>query len=215
MRAPRHLSLRRCRLWPCVGLALVLAACTIERQPDGKPFSDNFSSGTIGPAWKSTGGNYRIVDGALVIDHAYNHPLWLTSPLPRDGIVEFDVWSADPAGDIKIELWGDGKSFATAASYTATSYVFIFGGWHNTISAIARMNEHGNDRKTRTDRKVEPNRRYHMRIERRGGHIDWAIDSQPFMSFDDPKPLEGPEHAYLAVNDWEVELHFDNFQIKP
>jgi hypothetical protein len=191
------------------------AGCSIERQPEGKPFRDDFSAAAIGPAWKSTGGSYRIKDGELVIDHAYNHPLWLTSPLPRDGVVEFDVWSNDPAGDIKIELWGDGKSFATAASYTATSYVFIFGGWHNTISAIARMNEHGKDRVTRTDRKVEQGKKYHFRIERRGEHIDWQVDGQPFLTFDDKNPLVGPDHAYLGINDWEVELHFDNLVVTP
>ncbi len=198
-----------------LALGLALPGCTIERTPEGKPFSDDFSSSSIGPAWRSTGGKYRVTNGELVIDHAYNHPLWLTSPLPQDGIVEFDVSSSDPAGDIKIELWGDGKSFATTTSYTATSYVFIFGGWHNTISAIARMNEHGQDRKTRSDRKVEPGRKYHFRIERRGQHIDWQIDGEPFLTFDDKNPLSGTEHAYLGVNDWEVELHFDNFVVKP
>ncbi len=194
---------------------LALSACTIERQPHGKAFSDDFTAPSIGPAWKSTGPRYRVVDGALVIDHAYNHPLWLTSPLPRDGVVELDAWSADPIGDIKVELWGDGKSFATEASYTATSYVFIFGGWHNTTSAIARMNEHGADRRTRSDVKVEPDRHYHFRIERRGGHIDWQIDGKPFLTFDDPKPLVGGDHAYLGINDWEVELHFDNIKVTP
>jgi len=196
-------------------LVLTLCACSVEKQPQGKPFSDDFSAAAIGPAWKSTGGNYRVVDGELVIDHAYNHPLWLSSPLPTDGVIELDVWSNDPAGDIKIELWGDGKSFATQASYTATSYVFIFGGWHNSISAIARMNEHGADRKTRNDVKVERGKKYHFRIERHGGHIDWQIDGQPFMTYDDPKPLVGPEHAYLGINDWEVELHFDHLSVKP
>ncbi len=196
--------------------ALCLTACTIEHQPEGKPFSDDFSAPAIGPAWHGTGGgNYRIDKGELVVDHAYNHPLWLSSPLPRDGVVELDAWSNDPAGDIKIELWGDGKSFATQASYTATSYVFIFGGWHNTTSAIARMHEHGADRKTRSDRKVELGRKYHFRVERRGAHIDWQIDGQPFLTFDDPKPLVGPDHAYLGINDWEAELHFDNIVVKP
>ena len=193
----------------------LLAGCTIEHQPEGKAFSEDFGSPTLSSAWKNTGASYRIVDGALVIDHAHNHPLWLTSPIPRNAVVELDAWSTDPIGDIKIELWGDGKSFATTPSYTATSYVFIFGGWHNSTSAIARMNEHGADRKTRTDVPVEPNRHYHFRIERRAGHIDWQIDGKPFLTYDDPHPLVGPDHAYLGINDWEVELHFDNIKVAP
>jgi hypothetical protein len=77
------------------------------------------------------------------------------------------------------------------------------------------MDEHGKDRKARSDLKVEKGRRYHFRIERRGGHIDWQVDGKPFLAFGDPKPLAGPEHAYLAINDWEAEVHFDNLKVIP
>jgi hypothetical protein len=194
---------------------LLLGACTVEKRPAGEPFADNFSRAELGDAWKSTGANYRIQAGELVIDHAYNHPLWLTHALPRDAVVELDAWSNSDAGDIKIELWGDGKSFAQTTSYTATSYVFIFGGWHNSLSAIARMNEHGNDRQVRQQPRVVPNQHYHWRIARKGGHVDWWIDGQPFLSFDDPRPLRGADHAFFGFNDWEAELHFDNLKVTP
>ena len=42
---------------------------------------------------------------------AVNHPLWLRKRLPRDVVVELDVMSKSQAGDIKIELFGDGESF--------------------------------------------------------------------------------------------------------
>jgi hypothetical protein len=130
-------------------------------------------------------------------------------------VIELDAWSNDEAGDIKLEAWGDGESFAHEASYTATSYVFIFGGWHNQLSAIARLDEHGKDRRTRADVRVVKGRRYHFRIARKGGHLDWQIDGQPFLAFDDPQPLVGPDHAYLGLNDWEAELHFDNLRVTP
>jgi hypothetical protein len=190
-----------------------LSACSIERRPPGGPFADDFERASLGDAWKVTGGSYRIVNGELVIDHAYNHPLWLSKAIPRDAVIELDAWSNSDAGDIKIEIWGDGKSYATTTSYTATSYVFIFGGWHNQLSAIARMNEHGDDRKTRGDLKVERGRKYHFRFARKDGHLDWQVDGKPFLQFDDPKPLDGPDHAYLGFNDWEAELHFDNLKI--
>jgi hypothetical protein len=202
------------RIIICIRIT-ILCGCTIEKQQPPGPSSDDFERAEIGGAWKATGTGYRIVKGELVVDHAYNHPLWLGKPIPSDAIVELDVWSNDDAGDIKIELWGDGRSYATQASYVATSYVFIFGGWHNTISAIARMNEHGGDRKTRNDPKVEKGKKYHFRIARKGGHIDWQIDGQPFLTYDDKSPLEGPSHSYLGINDWEVELHFDNLRVSP
>ena len=69
--------------------------------------------------------------------------------------------------------------------------MFILGGWHNTISAIARMNEHGADRKTRKDFKVEKGKKYHFRIERRGGHIDWQVDGKPFFTSTIPSRSTG------------------------
>ena len=194
-------------------MALLGAGC--NKRPAGVATSDDFNRPGIGDNWKTDSEAYRITNGELVVQNAHNHPLWLTRALPRDGVIELDAWSNSDAGDIKIEAWGDGKSFAKAASYNATSYVFIFGGWQNHISAIARMDEHGADRKTRTDIKVVKGQKYHFRIERRNGHLDWQIDGQPFLSFDDPAPLDGPGHSYLAINDWEAELHFDNLKITP
>jgi hypothetical protein len=194
-------------------ILLWVSACSIEKRPAGGAYADEFS--TLSADWKSTGANYRIKDGELVIDHAYNHPLWLTKPIPRDAVIELDAWSNDDAGDIKLEAWGDGKSFAQTTSYRATSYVFIFGGWRNSLSAIARMDEHAADRKVRNDVKVEKGKKYHFRISRKGNLIDWQIDGKPFLSMNDPSPLDGPDHAYLGFNNWEVELHFDNLKITP
>ena len=194
---------------------LAVAGCKIERLPAGGPSSDDFERATLGDAWSATGGNWRIEKGELVIDHAYNHPLWLRKPIPQDAVIELDCWSNDDVGDLKVEAWGDGKSFATAASYTATSYVFIFGGWHNQLGVLARLNEHGQDRRSRADLHVDKAKRYHWRISRRGGHIDWQIDGKSFLTFDDPSPLHGSEHSYFGFNDWEAELHFDNLKITP
>jgi hypothetical protein len=194
---------------------LTLCACSIERRPAGVASADDFNRDAIGDDWLATGSEFRLAGGELVVSGARNHPLWLKKPIPRDCVIELDAWSNSDAGDIKLEAWGDGKSYAQTVSYTATSYVFIFGGWNNTISAIARMNEHGADRKTRQDLRVEKGKHYHYRIERRAGHIDWQIDGKPFLVFDDPKPLDGPDHAYLGFNDWEAELHFDNLKVTP
>ncbi len=195
-------------------LIAAFSSCKIEKRSEGQPFSDDFSAAAMGQAWNDTSsGHYRLSSGELVVSNAYNHPLWLRTPLPRDGVIELDAWSNDDAGDIKLEAWGDGKSFAQENSYTASSYVFIFGGWHNQISAIARMNEHGADRRARSDVRVVKGKHYHFRISRKDGHIDWQVDGQPFLSFDDAAPLDGPEHSYFAFNDWEAELHFDNLKI--
>lgn len=191
------------------------SACKIQKRPEGVATDDNFDRAEIGDNWLATGAGYRIEKGELVVSKAYNHPLWLKRPLPKNGTIDFDAWSNDDAGDIKVEAWGDGKSFAQSVSYTATSYVFVFGGWSNRVSVIARMDEHGNDRRAREDMKVEKGKKYHFHIERHDGQIAWSIDGKPFIQMDDKAPLDGPDHAYFAINDWETELHFDNLKIRP
>ena len=186
--------------------------------PITQRFSDTFDRAALGSDWKDTSpGAYRIESGELVARGAENHPLWLLRPIPRDARIEFDCWSTDDAGDLKVEAWGDGKSFSTdrVGAYTSTAYNFIFGGWNNTLSTLARMHEHGEDRQTRADIKVVKGRHYHFTIARTGGHIDWRIDGQPFLSLDDPQPLEGPDHTHFGFTDWQAELHFDNLVITP
>ncbi|HEX4456742.1 MAG TPA: hypothetical protein VIA18_02160, partial [Polyangia bacterium] len=108
----------------CIGLGL--GACKVEKLQPAGPAYDNFDRADIGPAWVAPGGGkWRIVDGAMTIDHGYNHPLWLAQPIPEDAVIELDCWSDSPDGDLKVEIWGDGQSWAQTVDYVSTSYVFI------------------------------------------------------------------------------------------
>jgi Farnesoic acid 0-methyl transferase len=181
------------------------------------PFSDDFERAELGGGWNATSPEYRIAGGALEVSNAYNHPAWLRSRLPANAVIELDVASKSSDGDIKVELYGDGASYdPDKGSYDSTGYVLIFGGWHNTLSIIARLEEHGAGRKAqRADVKVVPGQRYHFTITRKNGAIDWAIDGKPFLAWTDPEPLAGPTHEYFAVNDWEADVTFDNLHIRP
>jgi hypothetical protein len=206
------------------GLASVLAlastaivACKGKPPMIDGPFVDAFERSTVGSDWNATSPEYRIAAGKLEVANAYNHPAWLRRRLPQDIVVDVDATSNSPAGDIKLELFGDGESFdPDKGSYVSTGYVFIFGGWHNSLSVICRQNEHDDGRKAaRRDVRVELGRSYHFTITRRGGALDWAIDGRPFLAWTDPSPLAGPGHEYLAVNDWEADVTFDNLAIRP
>jgi len=213
--------MRGARLASFLGLVLaglaMLPACRAKVPVIDAPFTDDFERGDLGASWNPTSDDYRIAGGKMTVANAHNHPAWLRRRLPRDVVVELDAMSKSPAGDIKLELFGDGTSFdPDNGSYTSSGYVLIFGGWHNSLSVICRQEEHGAGRKAaRSDVRVEPNRSYHFVITRKGGAIDWTIDGQPFLAWTDPEPLAGAGHEYLAVDDWEAELTFDNLAVRP
>jgi hypothetical protein len=191
--------------------------CKPKDQAITEPFSDTFERAELGPTWTNTGADYRIVGGRLNVSGAYNHPAWLRRKLPRDAVIELDVMSKSPAGDIKIELYGDGESFdPDKGAYVSSGYMFIFGGWGNSLSVICRNNEHDEGRKAeRRDPRVEVGKSYHWTISRRGGVLEWKLDGQPFLAWTDPEPLSGDGHQYLAVNNWESDVYFDNLSIRP
>ena len=191
--------------------------CRAKDPTISAPYADTFERAELGPSWNATSPQYKLVGGALTVQNAYNHPAWLKERLPRDAVIDLDVSSKSQAGDIKIELWGDGESFATdKGAYTSSGYVFIFGGWHNSLSVLCRMHEHDDGRKAeRADVKVQPGKTYHWTVTRRGSAIDWKIDGQPFLAWTDPEPLAGPGHEYLGLNDWESAVTVDNLSIRP
>lgn len=199
-------------------LACVLACEEVPRTyssagPARLLFADDFSAAALGPSWHATGPGARVDAGELVVEGLRNHPLWLSLPLPDDVRIEFDARAATDEGDIKVELAGDGRSHARAASYVATGYVVIFGGWNNSLSAIARRDEHGGERKASGALKVEAKKRYHFTLVRQGGVIRWELDGQEVLSYDDPDPLTGPSQQHFAFGGWEAQVAFDNLLI--
>jgi hypothetical protein len=178
-----------------------------------------------GPDWMATApGIWRIEAGRLCGEHARNHGIWLNRALPANLRIEFDAFSDSADGDLKAEYWGDGRSYATALSYTnATSYLTIYGGWHNKFHVLARINEHGNDRKEIT---VDPNsddprekpvvagQGYHFKVERSDGKtVRWWIDGNEMLSYPDSAPLTGPGHDHFGFNDWDAKVCFDNVRV--
>jgi hypothetical protein len=129
--------------------------------------------------------------------------------------VEFDARSESREGDIKVEVFGDGASYAKDDSYSATSYVIIFGGWDNSQNVLARMDEHGDDRVVGEARKVEPGATYRFRIERIGGTLTVWVDEDILLKMDDPEPLRGRGHDHFGFNNWQSDLWFDNLKVTP
>ncbi len=200
-----------------LGACLTLAACTPQGDPAiaSSGFRDAFDGDKLADYWNNTGGPYTIENGMLHVKGARNKPLWLRRTLPHDVTVEFDVRSESPEGDIKVEVFGDGQSRAETTSYTATSYVVIFGGWNNSLNVLARMNEHGDDRVVGKPYKVVPGRTYRMKIVRDGKKITAWADDHELASMTDDDPLYGRGHDHFGLNNWQSDLWFDNLQITP
>jgi len=200
-------------------LVVLATACKVKDPPPiREEWTDSFERDTVGSNYYASGDGYRVRERALNAKGAHNHPLWLRRKLPRDVRIELDVWSTEQRGDIKIEVFGDGRSYdPDGGAYMATGYELIFGGWFNSKSIIARMDEHAPDVVQRTLPKVVPNQRYHWVIERRGNQLTWYIDDRttPFLQLVDPRPLEGSGHEYLGFNNWETDTWFDNLVISP
>lgn len=198
---------------------LALHALELARAKDAGP--------PLGANWvQAKTGAWRIEDGRLCGQGAKNHPVWLTKVLPVNARIEFDAVSYSDEGDLKAEIWGDGRSAATSTSYTnASSYLAIFGGWKNTIHALARLNEHGKDRKEvpvdkesddPRQRAVQKGQTYRFKIERSDGKtVKFSVDGVEMLSFVDAEPLAGEGHDHFGFNEWEVKTCFDNVRVTP
>lgn len=172
------------------------------------PFADDFEREAIGPNYFSTGGHWRIERGVVHSPGSKNNPLWLKARLPDDVAVEFDVRSEASEGDIKAEIFGNGRDHASG-------YVMVFGGWSNSISVLARLDEHGRDRKENRGLKVQKGKTYRIRLERKGTLLSWYADGALMMQWDDPAPLRGRGHDRFGFSSWEADLYFDNLKITP
>ena len=181
-------------------------------------WTDDFERPDLGGDWRPTAEAYQLVNGALSARGARNRPMWLRRALPRDAVIELDVWSNTPDGDIKVELYGDGRSYdPDGGAYTSTGYVAVMGGWNNSKSILARESEHGKQVVARTEPRVEQGKRYHWKLVRRGGRIEWFVGdmTSPFLTLGDDAPLDGPGHQYFAIGNWQSDSWFDNIRIAP
>lgn len=198
---------------------LSLGAADAERAPR--------TPSNLGPDWlpmKTSA--WTIEDGRLCGENARNRGVWLNRTLPVNARIEFDAVAMTDKGDLKAEVWGDGRSYAKSTSYTnATSYLTILGGWQNTLHVLARRDEHGADRKEirvvkdsddPRERPVVRGQLYRFTIERTDGKtVRWSVNGEEYLSWADPAPLAGQGHDHFGFNEWEAKVCFDNVKVTP
>jgi hypothetical protein len=201
-------------------IVVLVVSCKVKDPPPiTGPWTDNFERDEIGGDYYKTGGGHTVTGGALSTKGSYNQPLWLRKKLPRDVQIDVTAWSKSTSGDIKVEIFGDGKSFdPDRGGYQSSGYVLIFGGWNNSKSIIAKGDEHGKQLvEKQPPVRVEVGRKYKFRIVRDGKKLTWYVDDmeKPFLEYDDDRPFEGPGHEYFAFNNWESDSWFDDLVVTP
>lgn len=206
------------RAWPLL-LVLSIGCKVRDPPPVTARWTDSFDRAKPGRDYLRTGPGFTVEYGALRASAAHAHPLWLRKKLPHDVRIEFDTWGT---GDIEIDVFGDGKSFAPdPARTTSTGYELIFSGPSSARSVIARLDERGKDVVQRALPKVEASRHYHCKIERSGTTLTWWIEGGiddmqlPFLVMNDPHPLEGTGHEYFGFDGGPADTWFDNLVITP
>ncbi len=94
------------------------------------------------------------------------------------------------ASDMNVTICADGQDLTSG-------YSFLYGGWHNTASAIVRKNAVV----ARTRSHIIPNhtnihrRWFHIRAEKRGANLALYIDGARVLTYTDPNPLPGGQMA--------------------
>lgn len=190
------------------------------------PFEDDFERAELGPDWLALSPVWRIEGGRLCGRGARNRGVWLKRTLPTVARIEVTAIAASDDGDLKLELWGDGRSGAKGATYDhATGYVAILGGWRNQRHVLARLDEHGDDRlelvvdpsgDDRRRRAVIAHRPVRFVFERTDEKtLRWEVDGVIVHEMVDEEPLRGPGHDHLGFNDWEAPVCFDDLRIEP
>jgi len=155
----------------------------LRSEPEGNlplPYTDDFSRReTVEEHYWNSGGHWRVINGELLSPGVRNNPLWLKAKLPNDVAVEFDVRSQSPEGDIKAEIFGNGSDHASG-------YVLIHGGWGNSVSVIARLDEHGTPLteiqreadKRAAERKLPSNKPEDTGVFKKDTHL--RVEAQPY-----------------------------------
>jgi len=165
-------------------------------------FEDDFERAETGEAWLNRSGRWRIEGGRLRGQNDRNEGLWLNEPLPGRVRVEFDATAESEEGDIKFEI------FASEQRHQ-TGYIVIMGGWRNTVSIIARLDEHGDDR-LEAGLSAQKGRSYHFTVVRTDNALRWYVNGKLALQFRDEEPLRG---SYFAFSDWTAPVAFDNFKV--
>jgi hypothetical protein len=202
-----------------IGLSLLLLGASACRMPQGGSapqlegeWAIQLGSDLSADDFEVIGGTWTVENGVIrSLGEQNNHPLWLKRRIPDAFEISFEAKAQSAAVDHKVEFCGDGVRHESG-------YIAILGGWSNTVSVIARQDEHEKGRK---ELKGKWNRDhwYKHRLRRTfngsKGKIQWFVDGKLMIERSDAKPLRGPGHDRIALNNWKTDISFRNIVVRP
>ena len=206
---PGHNSDMRLRSWSVLLLPVLSCLPTFPSgEQQARPVVDTFDDAALAARYHHQGGSWRVVGGQLTTLGDRNLPLFHHAALSKNVRIEFTSSSSSPAVDMKVEIFGDGIRHESG-------YIVIVGGWNNTTTAIARLDEHEKGRASRRSR-FEQGKTYRWMLQRTDGRtLELFLDGERQLRYEDPAPLWGERNNRFAFSGWESEVSFDNLVITP
>ncbi|MFW6158267.1 MAG: hypothetical protein ACOC8E_02785 [Planctomycetota bacterium] len=90
--------------------------------------------------------------------------------------------------DMNAVICGDGRTLNSG-------YGFIYGGWDNTRSAITRNGKVVAETSTPIPTGGFHRRWFYCKVVKRGGHLEFYVDNNLLLEYEDPDPLPGGQVA--------------------
>lgn len=179
-------------------------------------FEDDFNRQEIGSNWEAFAGKriidtredhsvWKIENGELSVQSWENAFIILKKiPVSGDLKMTFDAYTVPPH-DNNIQCFISDEA-------RTTGYVFHIGGWKNQKTAITKGYAPNILNQTSL-LKVEPNRKYKIRVEKVGKDVRLFVDNRLILRIVDYMPFISMENQYAGLDTWGSHVRFDNFKL--
>ncbi len=176
--------------------------------------TDEFTRAAPGSGYRGSAA-YSIDGSALRAQDPQGRPLWATTALPAEAIVEVEAWAVTPGSPIRLHVWGDGRwnpGGGGRAGYIL--HLATDGG----RSVLARDDEARGPRADRVaSAPARAGHRHKLRIVRRGSTVTWYVDDliDPFLTLEDPGGPAASTPGFLGFSGATGDVRFDNLRVTP
>jgi|GEM_PF-6903865 len=166
-------------------------------------YVDDFSRSDIGPAYRVESGEWFLADDSLRGAGTGEVVIRLVQECPGNVRVEFDARTRPENGKHEVMAFLDGPR------PDQDGYYFGFGADYGR-SAIDRQQE---EVRLSESPVVEPGRRYHVAVSRRGNMLEMQVDGETVVAYVDPFPLDPSTFCHIRLGTFDGAVIIDNLRI--